>query len=80
MAKKIAGNAAPLLINIIMNVLTIFIAMAIVNYMNDIRANPQCRELHPTTRQGLTIYAYLVMVLSGISLIMMAYLMLVNMM
>ena len=80
MAKKIAGNAAPLLINIIMNVLTIFIAMAIINYMNDIRANPQCRELHPTTRQGLTIYAYLVMVLSGISLIMMAYLMLVNMM
>ena len=80
MAKKIAGNAAPLLINIIMNVLTIFIAMAIVNYMNDIRANPQCRELHPTTRQGLTIYAYLVMVLSGISLIMMDYLMLVNMM
>ena len=80
MAKKIAGNAAPLLINIIMNVLTIFIAMAIVNYMNDIRANPQCRELHPTTRQGLTIYAYLVMILSGISLIMMAYLMLVNMM
>ena len=60
MAKKIAGNAAPLLINIIMNVLTIFIAMAIINYMNDIRANPQCRELHPTTCQTY-IYAYLVM-------------------
>ena len=80
MAKKFSSDAAPILINIIMNAITIFIAMAIVNYMSDIRSNPQCRDLHPTTRQGLTVYAYLVMVLSGVSIIMMAYLLLVNMM
>ena len=80
MPKKVAISAAPVMINIIMNAITIFIALAIVNYMNDIRSNPHCRDLHPTTRQGLTIYAYLVLVLSSVSLIMLAYLLLVNMM
>lgn len=73
MAKKAKTGNGPFMFNIFFNLVTLGIAVMVVRFMNDLASHPDCKTIDPMTREGITGYSWLVIFLSGISVLLNLY-------
>ena len=70
--KKKGGNG-PFMFNIFFNLVTLGIAIMVMQFMNDLASHPECKKVDPMTREGITGYSWLIIFLSGLSALLNLY-------
>jgi hypothetical protein len=73
MVKKIDLGKGPFVFNIVFNLISLGIAMMVLNFMNDLASHPQCKSIDPVTREGLTGYIWLVIIVASLSALLNLY-------
>jgi len=73
MVKKNAPGNGPFILNAIFNLITVGIAIMVLNFMNDLANHPQCKSIDPMTREGLTGYSWLIIFMSSLSALVNLY-------
>ena len=73
MAKKTKTGNGVFMFNIFFNLVTLGIAVMVVRFMNDLASHPDCKTIDPMTRKGITGYSWLIIFLSGISVLLNLY-------
>lgn len=66
-------KSAPFIFNTILNLITLGIAILVINFMNDLSQHPQCKMIDPATRNGLTGYTWFILCLSSLSILINLY-------
>ena len=71
MRKK--NKSGPFIFNIFFNLVTLGIAIMVMQFMNDLASHPQCKTVDPITREGIAGYSWLIIFLSALSAIVNMY-------
>ena len=59
----------PFLVNMLFNLITLGIAIMVVNFTHDLANHPECKSIDPVTREGLTGYAWLIGIISALGIL-----------
>ena len=77
MAKKVDipvfTNKGPFMFTLAFNLVSLGIAIMVINFMNDLASHPQCKSIDPITREGLTGYAWLIIIMASLSALLNLY-------
>ena len=73
MLRKKIPSLMPILIPISIQVVTIYLAYKVVEYLNKLSRIPECKKVEPTTREALNIYSYIIMVTSVLNIMLWVY-------
>jgi hypothetical protein len=73
MTKKIDIGNGPFVFTVVFNLISLGIAMMVLNFMNDLASHPQCKSIDPVTREGLTGYAWLIIIMASLSALLNLY-------
>ncbi len=73
MVKKVSPGNGPFILNAIFNLITLGIAIMVLNFMNDLASHPQCKSIDPITREGLTGYSWLIIFMACLSALVNVY-------
>jgi hypothetical protein len=66
-------NYMPIILNTIFNLITLAIAYLVIHFMNDLSQHPQCKMIDPDTRNGLTVYTWIVVCMTSLSILINLY-------